>query len=149
MDSMKGKTSSSHVWLVIRSLNGKHSPPMARNTVLEHEGKSFLLLAFIKHYASVSRHKFSRAEKKTDCVVHTRLAENRRNPESLGSKSDEFLMEELVSSLKVGEASGVEGPDGLAPRFLNNLGRCPGALCWRLSTSLGGKGFAHKLGRMR
>jgi hypothetical protein len=77
---------------------------------------------FIKHYASVSRHKFSRAERKTDRVVRTRLAEDRCNPEHLGPESDKFLMEELVSSLKTGKASGAEGPDGLAHRFLKNLG---------------------------
>jgi hypothetical protein len=71
VESMKGKISSSHVWLVICSLNGKRSPPMARNTVLEHGGKSFVsdtakADVFIKHYASVSCHKFSRAERKTD-----------------------------------------------------------------------------------
>jgi hypothetical protein len=77
---------------------------------------------FIKHYASVSYHKFSRAERKTDHVVCTRLTEDRRNPEPLGPESDDFLMEELVSSLKAGKASGAEGPDGLAPCFLKNLG---------------------------
>jgi hypothetical protein len=127
VESMKGKTSLSHVWSVISSLNGKQSPPMARTTVLEHGGKSFVsdtakAYVFIKHYASVSCHKFSRAERKTDHVVHTRLAEDRRNLEPLGPESDKFSMEELVFSLKVGKASGAEGPDGLAPRFLKNLG---------------------------
>jgi hypothetical protein len=61
---MKGKTSSSHVWSVIHSLNGKRSPPMARNMVLEHQGRSFVsdtakVDVFIKHYAYVSYHKFS------------------------------------------------------------------------------------------
>jgi hypothetical protein len=78
VESMKGKTSLSHAWLVICSLNEKRSPPMARNTVLEHGGKSFVsdttkADVFIKHYSSVSRHKFSRAEGKTDSVVCTRL----------------------------------------------------------------------------
>jgi hypothetical protein len=54
--------------------------------------------------------------------VRTRLTEDRRNPEPLGQKSDNFLMEELVSSLKAGKASGAKGPDGLALRFLKNLG---------------------------
>jgi hypothetical protein len=76
------------------------------------------------------------AEKKTDHDVHIRLAEDRCNPEPLGLESDKFLIEELVSSLKAGKASGADGPDGLAPRFLKNLGRCPGALCWITSTSL-------------
>jgi hypothetical protein len=54
LESMKGKTSLFHVWLVIRSLNGKRSPPMTRNTVLEHGGKSFVsdtakVDVFIKH----------------------------------------------------------------------------------------------------
>jgi hypothetical protein len=125
--SMKGKTSSFHVWSVIQSLNGKRSPPMARNTVLEHGWKSFVsdtvkADVFIKHYASVSRHKFSRAERKTYRVMRTRVEEDRRNPEPLGLESDKFSMEELVSSLKAGMASGAEGPDGLAPRFLKNLG---------------------------
>jgi hypothetical protein len=102
---MKGKASLFHVWSVIRSLNGKRSPPMARNTVLEHGGRSFVsdtakADVFIKHYASVSRHKFSRAERKTDRDMHIRLTEDRRNPEPLGPKSDNFSMEELVSSLK-------------------------------------------------
>jgi hypothetical protein len=65
VESLKGKTSSSQVWSVIRSLNRKRLPPMARNTVLEHGGKSFVsdtakAEVFIKHYASVSR-----AERKT------------------------------------------------------------------------------------
>jgi hypothetical protein len=77
VESMKGKTSSSHVWLVIRSLNGKRLPSVARNTVLEHEGKSFVsdtakAAVFMKHYASISCHKFSRAEKKTDRVMRTK-----------------------------------------------------------------------------
>jgi hypothetical protein len=75
-----------------------------------------------KHYASVSRHKFSRAERKTDHVVPTRLTEDRRDPEPLGPESDNFSMKELVSSLKAGKASGAEGPGGLTPRFLKNLG---------------------------
>jgi hypothetical protein len=79
---MKGKTSLSHVWLVNRSLNGKRLPPMARNTVLEHGGRSFVsdtakADAFIKHYASVSRHKFSRAERRVDHGVRVRLTEDR------------------------------------------------------------------------
>jgi hypothetical protein len=87
---------------------------MARNTVLQRGGKSFVSETakadvFIKHYASVSCHKFSRVERKTDCVIRTRLAEDRRNPEPLGPESDEFLMEELVSSLKMGKASGPRG----------------------------------------
>jgi hypothetical protein len=56
--------------------------------------------------------------RKTDCVVRTRLAEDRRG----GLESDEFLMEKLVCFLKGGKALGAEGSDGLAPRFLKNLG---------------------------
>jgi hypothetical protein len=66
------------MWSVIRSLNGKWLPLMARNTVLEHKGKSFVTDTakagvFIRHYAAVSRHKFSRVERKTDHVMCTRL----------------------------------------------------------------------------
>jgi hypothetical protein len=72
--------------------------------VLEHGGRSFVFDTakadvFIKLYASVSRHKFSRAERKTDRDMGTRLTEDRRNPEPLGLESDNFSMEELVSSL--------------------------------------------------
>jgi hypothetical protein len=77
VEFMKGKTCSSHVWSVIHSLNGKRSPPMARNMVLEHGGRSFIsdtakADVFIKHYASNSCHKFSRAERKTDRDVRVR-----------------------------------------------------------------------------
>jgi hypothetical protein len=99
---------------------------MARNTVLEHGGRSFISNTakadvFIKHYASVSRHKFSRAERKVDRNMRVRLTEDRCNPESLGPESDDLSMEELVSSLKAGKAKGAKGPDGLAPQFLKNL----------------------------
>jgi hypothetical protein len=43
VESMKGKTSLFHVWSVIRSLNGKRSPLMARNMVLEHGGRASFL----------------------------------------------------------------------------------------------------------
>jgi hypothetical protein len=52
--------------------------------------------------------------------MRTTLSE--RNPEPLGPESDDFSMEELVSSLKTGKAKGAEGPEGLAPHFLKNLG---------------------------
>jgi hypothetical protein len=57
--------------------------------VLEHGGKSFVsdtakVDVFNKHYASVSRHKFSRAERKVDRDMHVRLTEDRLNPEPLG-----------------------------------------------------------------
>jgi hypothetical protein len=150
VESMKGKTSLSHVWSVISSLKGKQLPPMARNTVLEHRGKSFVsdtakADVFTKHYASISRHKFSRAERKTECVMCTRLTEDRRNPEPLGPESDNFLMEKLLSSLKAGKASGAKGPDGLAPRFLKNFGEVSRSF---ILDSLGGKGFSHNLERM-
>jgi hypothetical protein len=103
------------------------SERMARNTVLGHGGRSFVsdtakADVFIKHYASVSCHKFSRAERKTDRDLRVILTEDRHNPESLGLESDDFSMEELVSSLKAGKANGAKGPDGLAPQFLKNLG---------------------------
>jgi hypothetical protein len=100
---------------------------MARNTVLEHGGRSFIsdtakADVFIKHYASVRRHKFSRAERKVDRDMRVRLTKDRRNPEPLGPESEDLSMEELVSSLKEGKAKGAEGPNGLAPQFLKNLG---------------------------
>jgi hypothetical protein len=100
---------------------------MAWNTVVEYGARSFVsdtvkADVFIKHYASISCHKFSRAERKTDRDMRTRLTEDRRNPEPLGPESDDFSMEELVSSLKAGKANGVKGLDGLAPQFLKNFG---------------------------
>jgi hypothetical protein len=41
--------------------------------------------------------------------MHTRLAEDRRNPELLGPEGDEFSIEKLVVSLKAGRASGSRG----------------------------------------
>jgi hypothetical protein len=137
VESMKGMTSFSHVWLVICSLNGNRSPPMARNTVLEHGSRSFVsdtakADVFIKHYASVSCHKFSRSERRVDRDMHVRLTEDRLNPEPLGPESDDFSIEELVSSLKAGKAKGAKGPDGLDPQFLKNLGEA--ASCFMLDT---------------
>jgi hypothetical protein len=142
VESMKGKTSLSYVWSVIHSLNGKWLPPMARNTVLEHGGRSFVYDTvkadvFIKHYASVSRHKFSRAERKVDRDLHVRLTEDRLNPEPLGPESDDFSMEELVSSLKAGK-----GPDGLASQFLRTWGRWPRFYAGHLQQVLEGRGLS-------
>jgi hypothetical protein len=55
--------------------------------------------------------------------MHVRLTEDRLNLEPLGPESDDFLMEESVSSLKAGKAKGAEGPDGLAPQFLGGGGQ--------------------------
>jgi hypothetical protein len=54
--------------------------------------------------------------------MHTKLTEDRCNPVLLGPESDNFSLEELDTSLKAGKASVAEGPDGLALRFLKNLG---------------------------
>jgi hypothetical protein len=87
--------------------------PMDRNTVLEHGGKTFVLTQQRRMCLSNTMHPsvpvFSRAKRKSDRVMHTRLAEDRRNPEPLGQESDKFSLEELVSSLKAGKASGPRG----------------------------------------
>jgi hypothetical protein len=89
------------------------------------------------------------SERRVDRGVHFRLTEDRLNPEPLGPESDDFLMEELFSSLKAGKAKGAEEPDGLAPQFLKNLGEV--ARCFMLDTfnkSWREGVFAHNLGEM-
>ena len=51
-----------------------------------------------------------------------RLTEERRQAGPLGQESCDFSKEELDSALKAGKMKGAEGPDGIAPRFLKNLG---------------------------
>jgi hypothetical protein len=95
--------------------------------VLKHESRTFVsntakAEVFIKHYAAFSCHKSSRAECKKDQGKHIRFTEDRRNPACLDSDSNNFLMDKLKAFLKAGKAKGTEGKDGLAPRFLKNLG---------------------------
>jgi hypothetical protein len=101
---------------------------MARNTVLEHRGRSFVsdtakADVFIKHYASVSHHKFSRAKRKTDRDVHVWLTEDRRNPEPLGSDTL-FRKSILPDCNEVGFFSPVfriirKKPHQIVPEFRN------------------------------
>ena len=77
-----------------------------------------------RHYAAVSRHKFSREDRKLDRSVRVSLSKSWRTEREtgVGDESAEFSLEELRVALKAGKRKGVEGPDMIAPLFLRNMG---------------------------
>ena len=124
-----GNSSSTKVWGVIHSLSGKYSAPEGENVMLEHRGKALASStrkadAFVQHYAAVSRHKHSRADRKLNRSVLVRLSRSRKTEmsEGVGQESADFSLEELAVALKAGKRKGAEGPDEIAPLFLRNLG---------------------------
>ena len=124
--SLEGRAGSSRVWGVIRSLNGKPSKTGAGNAMLEHRGRAIhdpvrKATAFCQHYAAVSRHRFSRAERETNRRVRQELTRGRREGVPVGPESEEFSLGELKAALRTSRSKGAAGPDEICPQFLRNL----------------------------
>ena len=127
VESLDGQANTSRVWGVIRSLNGKSPKTDARNAMLEHRGKAIYspagkAEAFCQHYAAVSRHSFTREERKTERFVRREMTVAGRATGPVNRESAEFTLGELKMALKNAKGKGAPGPDGIAPQFLRNLG---------------------------
>ena len=126
VESLEGRAGSSRVWGVIRSLNGKSSKTDARNAMLEHRGKAIhdpirKADAFCQHYAAVSRHTFSRAERKTERFVRSEMSQAKRKQGPVGPESADFSLGELKAALQSTKSKGAAGPDEITPQFLRHL----------------------------
>ena len=126
VNSLEGRAGSSRVWGVIRSLNGKPSQSDARNSMLEFRGKAIhdpvrKADAFCQQYAAVSKHSFSREERKTNRRVRQELTRARREVGPVSQESSDFTLGELQTALRSSRTKGAAGPDEICPQFLRNL----------------------------
>ena len=124
--SLEGRADSSRVWGVIRSLNGKPSKTAAGNSMLEHRGRAIYdparkATAFCQHYAAVSRHSFSAAERNTNRRVKQEITRASREAGPVGQESGDFTLGELKAALRSTKSKGAAGPDEICPPFLRNL----------------------------
>ena len=126
VNSLEGRANSPRVWGVIRSLNGKSSKTNAGNAMLEHRGRAIhdpvrKAKAFCQHYAAVSRHQFSRAERETNRKVRQEMTRERLRDAPVGPECEDFSLGELKAALRATKSKGAAGPDEICPQFLRNL----------------------------
>ena len=101
----------------------KQIPP---NEAMKHKGKTITsnekkAEIFAKHYASVSRHQFTKEERDINRECKKKLRTTRGNKEW-----DPFTLPELRRAIKQMKRKGAAGPDDIPPSFLKELG--PNAL---------------------
>ena len=111
------------LWTVAKQLNGTpdiNSP----NEVLIHQGRRITSHrkkadCFINHYASVSKLKFSEADK----ILNRRAKSLLKHP-AVGEKkaSQDFSMKNLQAAIRNMRRKGAPGPDDIPPAFLKELG---------------------------
>ena len=126
VEKLDGSSDPSRVWRVIRSLGGPSDASRARNEILVHKGKEYSTGAgkadvFCRHYASVSRLEFSREERKRSKEVWRRLRGLDRGADDQPECSP-FTEMELLRAIGQMKGRAAGGEDGVAPRFLKNLG---------------------------
>ena len=126
VDELDGSSDPARVWQVIRSLGGSSDASKARNEILVHGGKEYSTAVakadvFCRHYAAVSRLEFSREERRRGKAVGRRLRGLDRGQDDLPECSP-FSEEELLRALGQMKGRAAGGEDGVAPRFLKNLG---------------------------
>ena len=118
---------SPRAWAVVRSLSGRGPAPSSRNRILVHEGKMYntdrrKADLFVRQYARVSSHRFSTEDRRINRAVKCRLTRAGRKTGPEGKECSEYTAAELGEALRKTRANGAEGPDGIVPRLLNELG---------------------------
>ena len=126
VEELHGSEDPCRVWRVIRSLGGSSDVSRSRNEVLVHEGKEYSTSygkagAFVRHYASVSKLEFSKEERLRGNGVLRRLRGLPGDGDVLPECSP-FSEGELLRAIGQMKARAAGGEDGIAPRFLKNLG---------------------------
>ena len=126
VEELEWDTDRAKVWRVIRSLSGAPRPSGGRSEILAHEGREYLpgrqkAEVFAKHYASVSRLRFSKPERAIARAARRRVREACEE-EDEGLESSPFTLDELDRALCLMKARSAGGADGIAPRFLKALG---------------------------
>ena len=141
LDSAISDIDDSRLWKIIKSLEGcpeSNSP----NEVMIHNGKTITsnerkAEIFAQHYARISKHCFSKKERRTNLEAKKKT----RYPSHDSEYCRDFTRDELVKAINNMKRKGAQGPDDIPPSFLKELG--PRALdellsifnySWRTST---------------
>ena len=125
-DAVTDAKDSSQLWSIIKSLNGSpcsNSPNEAmkhkKKTITSNQKKADI---FAKHYASVSRLKFSKTDKITNLQLKKVLKEAAVYDETSTDSCKPFSLDELKAAISQMKAKGACGPDNISPTSLKALG---------------------------
>jgi len=112
----------SKLWRIIKDLNGSPEDN-APNEAMVHNGRIITSNrkkadAFARHYAAVSRLKFTKEEREEN----RRLRKILESPSVGNSSCSDFTLGELKTAIAKMKRKGAAGPDEIPPSFLKALG---------------------------
>ncbi|XP_066915550.1 uncharacterized protein [Clytia hemisphaerica] len=118
LESSAMEIDDTRMWKIIKTLNGcpeTNSP----NEAMRHKGKLITsnkrkANIFAKHYANVSRHKFTKEERNINREAKRRIHSTTVNNEYC----QDFTKDELKKAIKEMKRKGAQGPDEIPPTFL-------------------------------
>ena len=125
LDDVITDADETKLWGIVKSLNGSPASS-SRNEAMIHKGKTITsdkrkADIFQQHYASVSRLKFSRQERRSVNMKLKKLLRSRcEGP--VESSCRDFSMYELEQAIQSMRKKGAAGPDDIPPSFLKALG---------------------------
>ena len=136
VDSLQEEPSSTRAWNTIQSLSDKAPPLKERCRTLISDGRAYVTDKkkadlFARKYAAVSRHRFNRIERQKISAVRRRMTLASRAAGPTAPNCSDYSMTELKMAIERMKPRGAEGPDQVAPRFIQHLG--PAALEFFLS----------------
>ena len=117
-----GSEDDRKIWSFIKSLDGTTGTTPTGEVMIH--GKARLISnkakanIFSSHYASVSRLKFNKNERTTNCEAKQMLRSKGVDDES----TQEISMPELEKAIQRMRAKGAPGPDDIPPTFIKALG---------------------------
>jgi len=127
VESLEDHAGSPKAWNVLKSLSGKAPAQADRNKTLLHGGHEYVTdeakaEVFVRQYAQVSSHRFTREERRTNRRVRTQMTIEGRKLGPFGPECSDFSPSELATAIREMKPRGAEGPDEIPPRFLQELG---------------------------
>ena len=127
VESLEDHSDSPRAWSVLQSLSGKTPTPACRNKALLHGGREYVTdeakaEVFVRQYAQVSSHRFTREERRKNRQVRVQMTREGRKPGPFGPECSDFSASELATAIREMKPRGAEGPDEIPPRFLRELG---------------------------
>ena len=122
LDSAIAEDNDAKMWRIVGSLKGcpdSNSP----NEAITHNGRTITSNKkkadiFVQHYANVSKHQFSKEERKLHRTLKRKLGAETVEDEYC----QDFTLPELKKAIAKMKRKGAAGPDEIPPSFLKELG---------------------------